>query len=51
VAQTAKTAEKPIEVPHEQTARPIRSFPLSEEEEKAHIEFLENKIKDAVWLK
>lgn len=31
--------------------RPVRSFPITEDEKKAHEEFLASKLKEAVWLK
>ena len=33
------------------TARPARSFPLTEQEQKAHEDFLASKLKEAIWLK
>lgn len=41
-----------VSIDHNQKSfRPAREFALTEDELKAHQEFLENKIKDSVWLK
>ena len=46
-----KKEVKKIEVVHTTTARPARTFPLSEEDQKAHEDFLASKLKEAIWLK
>lgn len=46
-----KTQEKNSWQSDEKKYRQARNFPLSDEEEKLHEEFLQNSLTDAVWLK
>lgn len=46
-----KKEVKKVEVVHTTTERPARTFPLSDEEQKAHEDFLTSKLKEAIWLK
>jgi DNA polymerase-3 subunit epsilon len=52
--ESEKKAKKEEDMPVVQTQknfRPARNFPLTEDQEQAHLTFLETKLKEALWLK